>query len=220
MTTQQRECLLFLVVQTFFLVRTEMAKIQDKMSQSPQAQNIANVSPQGLCDSDIRKIETDLTFKISGMEERINETDSNTRAKICELSDGIQDIRKAQEINESSTRDKITHLEQQLISAPPSNEATEVSPPSAPITKQPPAQEDENDLKLFVLQTVEATKDLVRSPLSVIFDAVRSEDFVGEDNFLTFSKVRTLTFLLTYYIDNCICIEFFCIRQTLTWAKA
>ena len=189
MTTQQRECLLFLVVQTFFLVRTEMAKIQDKMSQSHQAQNIANVSPQGLCDSDIRKIETDLTFKISGMEERINETDSNTQAKICELSDGIQDIRKAQEINEASTRDKISHLEQQLISAPPSHEVTEASPPSAPITKQPPAQEDDNDLKLFVLQTVEATKDLVRSPLSVIFDAVRSEDFVGEDNFLTFSKV-------------------------------
>lgn len=165
-----------------------MAKIQDKMSQSPQAQNIANVSPQGLCDSDIRKIETDLTVKISGIEERINETDSKTQAKISELCDGIQDIRKAQEINESSTRDKISHLEQ-LISAHPSKEATEVSLPSAPITKQPPAQEDDSDLKLFVLQTVEATKDLVRSPLSVIFDAVRSEDFVGEDNFLTFSKV-------------------------------
>ena len=178
-----------------------MAKIQDKMSKSPQAQNIANVSPQGLCDSDIRKIETDLTFKISGIEERINETDSKTQANICELSDGIQDIRKAQEINESSTRDKITHLEQ-LISAHQSNEA---SLPSAPITKQPPVQEDDNDLKLFVLQTVEATKDLVRSPLSVIFDAVRSEDFVGEDNFLTFSKVRKV-----YYVDNALtlCAKF------------
>ena len=69
-----------------FFVRTEMAKIQDKISQSPpQAQNIANVSPQGLCDSDIRKIETDLTFKISGIEERINETDAKTQAKVCEL---------------------------------------------------------------------------------------------------------------------------------------
>ena len=163
-----------------------MAKIQDKMSQSPKAENIANVSPQGLCDSDIRKIETDLTFKISGIEERINETDSKTRKEICELSDGIKDIRKAHEMNESSTKDKIAHLEM-LISAIPNNEA---SPPPAPITKQQPAQEDESDLKLFVLQTVEATKDLVRNPLSVIFDAVRSEDFVGEDNFLTFSKVR------------------------------
>ena len=163
-----------------------MAKIQDKMSQSPKAQNIANVSPQGLCDSDIRKIETDLTFKISGIEERIKETDSKTNIEMCELSDGIKEIRKAHEMNESSTRDKIAHLEM-LVSALPNNEA---SPPPAPITKQPPAQEDDSDLKLFVLQTVEATKELVRSPLSVIFDAVRSEDFVGEDNFLTFSKVR------------------------------
>ena len=181
-----------------------MAKIQDKMSQSPKAQNIANVSPQGLCDSDIRKIETDLTFKISGIEERINETDSKTRKEMCELSDGIKEIRKAHEMNESLTREEIAHLEM-LISALPNNEAT---PPTAPITKQQPAQGDDSDLKLFVLQTVEATKDLVRNPLSVIFDAVRSEDFVGEDNFLTFSKVRhkavSLRLVLTMSCKYCI----------------
>ena len=84
--TTQRTSFVFGRTNAFF-VRTEMAKIQDKMSQSPQAQNIANVSPQpqGLCDSDIRKIETDLTFKISGIEERINETDAKTQAKVCEL---------------------------------------------------------------------------------------------------------------------------------------
>merc|ERR1712029_1003663 len=50
--------------------------------------------------------------------------------------------------------------------------------------------ESVDELKLFVLQTVEATKDLVRGPLSVVFDAVRSEDFIGEDNTLTFSKTN------------------------------
>ena len=169
-----------------------MAKLQDKMSQSPQAQNVANVSPQpqhGLCDSDIRKIETDLTFKISEIEERMTETESKMKTEMGQLSEGIQDIRNAQQSNESSTEEKFHHLEK-LVSAQPNVEAR---PPPAPLTKQPPEQEDDNDLKLFVLQTVEATKDLVRGPLSVIFDAVRSEDFVGEDNFLTFSKVNGLT---------------------------
>ena len=179
-------------VQEFF-VRTEMAKLQDKMSQSPQSQNVANVSPQpqhGLCDSDIRKIETDLTFKISDIEERMTETDSKMKTEMSQLREGIQDIRIAQQSNDSSTTDKFHHLEK-LISAQPNVEAS--CPPLAPVTKQPPAREDDNDLKLFVLQTVEATKDLVRGPLSVIFDAVRSEDFVGEDNFLPFSKVNALT---------------------------
>ena len=172
-----------------FFFRTEMAKLQDKMSQSPQAQNVSSQPQHGLCDSDIRKIETDLTFKISEIDERMTETDSKMKTEIGHLREENQDIRKAQQSNESSTEEKFHHLEN-LISAQPNVEAF---PPPAPLAKQPPAQEDDSDLKLFVLQTVEATKDLVRGPLSVIFDAVRSEDFVGEDNFLTFSKVNGLT---------------------------
>ena len=192
-----------------------MAKLQDKMSQSPKAQNVANVSPQpqdGLCDSDIRKIETDLTFKISEVEEIMTETDSKMKTEMSQLREGIQDILMAQQSNESSTTDKFHHLEK-LISAQPNVEAS--CPPPAPVTKQPPAREDDNDLKLFVLQTVEATKDLVRGPLSVIFDAVRSEDFVGEDNFLTFSKVNALT--MNKIVS--ILYQTLIFRPTLTWAR-
>ena len=43
-------------------------------------------------------------------------------------------------------------------------------------------------LKCYLTEKITAVKDLVSGPLSVVFDAIRSDDFVGEDNFLTFSK--------------------------------
>ena len=50
------------------------------------------------------------------------------------------------------------------------------------------SKDDIESLKTFVSERVAGMKDLVSGPLSVIFDAIRSDDFVGEDNFLTFSK--------------------------------
>ena len=50
------------------------------------------------------------------------------------------------------------------------------------------SKDDIESLKSFVSERVAGMKDLVSGPLSVIFDAIRSDDFVGEDNFLTFSK--------------------------------
>ena len=88
---------------------------------------------------------------------------------------------------------------QENIVAPPSP-----SPPSPPSDQQQssPVEEkqitttatvmeskdDIESLKSFVSERVAGMKDLVSGPLSVIFDAIRSDDFVGEDNFLTFSK--------------------------------
>ena len=172
-----------------------MTKLHEKISRAPPTQN-SPVTPQGAYrdSDDIKKIQTDLTSQISGIEEKINETDTMTKTEISHLSEEIQDIRKGHEINETSTRERLDGLEK-LISALSSNDST---PPPGPLSvPQPPAEEDVSDLKLFVLQTVEAAKDLVRSPLSVMFDAVRSEDFVGEDNFMTFSKVDPFSFNTT-----------------------
>jgi hypothetical protein len=38
-----------------------------------------------------------------------------------------------------------------------------------------------------------ALNSLVRLPFSVLFDAVRCEDWIGQDNYLPFTKVGTVT---------------------------
>ena len=109
-----------------------------------------------------------------------------------EASDGLQTLRGRVDQLEDITGELAEKLE------------TSQSPPSPPSVQQPqtpPAQEEQTtaavvleskdeieSLKSFVSERVAGMKDLVSGPLSVIFDAIRSDDFVGEDNFLTFSK--------------------------------
>ena len=102
------------------------------------------------------------------------------------------------------------------------------SPPSDQQQQIPPAKEEQSEtetvteskgeieeLKRFVSERVAGMKDLVSGPLSVIFDAVRSDDFVGEDNFLTFSKaavyriIESFKFNMIFPPYNCLLDKLF-----------
>ena len=114
-----------------------------------------------------------------------------------QVLDSLETLSGRVELLEQITRELAE--KQENIVAPPSP-----SPPSPPSDQQQssPVEEkqitttatvmeskdDIESLKSFVSERVAGMKDLVSGPLSVIFDAIRSDDFVGEDNFLTFSK--------------------------------
>ena len=61
-------------------------------------------------------------------------------------------------------------------------------PDDSPASGELASQVDE--LKNKVESSIATMKSLVFSPLSVMFDAVRSEDWLGEDNYLPFTKLN------------------------------
>ena len=61
---------------------------------------------------------------------------------------------------------------------------------SPPVEEQEPLAELVEQLKLKVDSSISSMKSLVFAPLSVIFDAVRSEDGIGEDGWLPYTKLN------------------------------
>ena len=149
----------------------------------------------GVAEERLVSLEQEVRRELGGVAARLDQADTRLAA--------------AQEAD-TRTRAQL----QELLSRPapaPAQDTRATPPPPAPAPAPcPPPQEDVSELKMFVLQTVEAAKDLVRAPLSVVFDAVRSEDFIGEDNYLTFSKAMIQTSNTYFMTTNC--------RRTLTWA--
>ena len=174
--------------------RNEVQQLQDKVKHQQQPSPVLTVSSSSNIDNDqLKKLESDISSRISDVVNRVSEIDKNNKIVVDELDNKIQTIIKSQEAAEISHKQESEEIQQKLQRLSTTKPDTIVS--SAPVLSPPVShpsehsQESVDELKLFVLQTVEATKDLVRAPLSVVFDAVRSEDFIGEDNTLTFSKV-------------------------------
>ena len=140
------------------------------------------------CDDLVKRLETDVSRQVKEVLDKVEAIERDNETAHKNIDDRFDNLKSSLEESEKKTFDKIKSLEESFNSAP----ATATSSSDSVDQKESVIRpvEDVDDLKLFVLQTVEATKDLVRGPLSVVFDGVRSEDFVGEDNYLTFSKVN------------------------------
>ena len=147
----------------------------------------------GVAEERLVSLEQEVRRELGGVAARLDQADTRLAA--------------AQEAD-TRTRAQL----QELLSRPAPAQDTRATPPPPPPAPCPAPQEDVSELKMFVLQTVEAAKDLVRAPLSVVFDAVRSEDFIGEDNYLTFSKAIQMIQISNTYLMTTNC------RRTLTWA--
>ena len=106
-----------------------------------------------------------------------------------EAFDRIQSVSNKVE-NLEDMRSQITELEQKISKINTQNIETSTTDKDNVPTCKLDSEDDIETLKCFVKEKVAGMKDLVSGPLSVVFDAIRSDDFVGEDNFLTFSKAN------------------------------
>ena len=112
-----------------------------------------------------------------------------------QAGDCLETLRGRVEQLEQITRELAEKQETgQTLPSPPSEQQTsplqEEQTTTSTATTSPvlESKQEIESLRSFVSERVAGMKDLVSGPLSVIFDAIRSDDFVGEDNFLTFSK--------------------------------
>ena len=139
------------------------------------------------------------------MEERISQAEGQVRPETNnqEIQDKLQTVISRCEASEQDHREvrqkvekleemrtQLRELEQRL-----SDLNTQPVDTPGPVSETQPApvldsKDDLESVKSFVTEKLSGMKDLVSGPLSVVFDAVRSDDFVGEDNFLTFSKAN------------------------------
>ena len=157
----------------------------DFVPSSPQP-----ASTNNNCDDLVKRLETDVSRQVKEVLDKVEAIERDNETAHKNIDDRFDNLKSSLEESEKKTFDKIKSLEESFNSAPATATSSSDSVEHQKSVTRP--VEDVDDLKLFVLQTVEATKDLVRGPLSVVFDGVRSEDFVGEDNYLTFSKVKDI----------------------------
>ena len=137
------------------------------------------------------------------MEERISQAEGQGRPETNsqEIQDKLQTVIsrcEASEQDHKEVRQKVEKLEEmrtELRELEQRLSDLNTQPVDPPVSETQPApvldsKDDLESVKSFVTEKLSGMKDLVSGPLSVVFDAVRSDDFVGEDNFLTFSKAN------------------------------
>ena len=132
--------------------------------------------------------------EVSRLHQRISQPVKN------DLQDKLSCLLSRCEASDESLQSVTARIDQmeQITSQLAETQHSQPSLPPPPPQDIPPEREvihdtkeskdDIESMKSFVSEKVASMKDLVSGPLSVIFDAVRSDDFVGEDNFLTYSK--------------------------------
>jgi len=169
-------------------MRQELDKLHER--QQPQVLQVTGDT------SDNDKVEQVINDRIDALEKRIEEKikeDKNSIELVSEETKGIvssfESLAAKQENLSNSIKADIAELANKICttpaSPPPGDTDTSIDT-SAGIDLTGQVEE----LKTKVDSSIATMKSLVFSPLSVIFDAVRSEDWVGEDNYLPFTKLN------------------------------
>ena len=168
--------------------RQELDKLHER--QQPQVLQVTGDT------SDNDKVEQVINDRIDALEKRIEEKikeDKNSIELVSEETKGIvssfESLAAKQENLSNSIKADIAELANKICTtpAPPQPGDTDTAiDTSAGIDLTGQVEE----LKTKVDSSIATMKSLVFSPLSVIFDAVRSEDWVGEDNYLPFTKLN------------------------------
>ena len=193
-------------------LRSEVKQLSETVSKqkSPTAQTTAPqpqpVQNNNNCDDIKERIKTEVETKVISILEKMESNQREAKVTQETIESQVEALKTSQVQFENTTKQKLKTLEESLASNTPLPVPASNGNSSPDTTNMSAPTEDVDDLKLFVLQTVEATKDLVRGPLSVVFDAVRSEDFVGEDSFLTFSKVCH-TCNIYFMVQKLLCLD-------------
>ena len=168
--------------------RQELDKLHER--QQPQVLQVTGDT------SDNDKVEQVINDRIDALEKRIEEQikeDKNSIELVSEETKGIvaslESLAARQDNLSSSIKADIAELANKICTTPappPPGDTDTAIDTSAGIDLTGQVEE----LKTKVDSSIATMKSLVFSPLSVIFDAVRSEDWVGEDNYLPFTKLN------------------------------
>ena len=167
--------------------RTQVSQLESRLSQSERP-----LSTESLQETLQAKLQAKLQAALQGLQSRCDEGDQKQKQAL----DGLETLRGRVGQLEQITRDLAEKQEiNSTLPSPPSDQQQtapvqeeKIPPTTSTPTSTTVMEDDIESLKSFVSESVAGMKDLVSGPLSVIFDAVRSDDFLGEDNFLTFSK--------------------------------
>ena len=109
--------------------------------------------------------------------------------EIKTVSNSYKTLATKQDLFSSTTKTELADLASKLINLKTPVEAVPMQD-SPPVEGQEQLAEQVEQLKLKVDSSISSMKSLVFAPLSVIFDAVRSEDWVGEDGWLPYTKLN------------------------------
>jgi len=152
--------------------------------------------------SDNTQLEKKLTIRIENMEERLEDKAKADDQCISTFSGEIKSVASSYQIlasdlaaHTSSTKAELVDIAKKLscvnthqVEALPSIVETQQDQELG--TQDQDLVEQVEQLKLKVDSGISSMKDLVFAPLSVIFDAVRSEDWVGQDGWLPYTKLN------------------------------
>jgi len=176
------------------LLRQEVEKLKDR--QHPQVLQVTGGA------SDNTQLEKKLTIRIENMEERLEDKAKADDQCISTFSGEIKSVASSYQIlasdlaaHTSSTKAELVDIAKKLscvnthqVEALPSIVETQQDQELG--TQDQDLVEQVEQLKLKVDSGISSMKDLVFAPLSVIFDAVRSEDWVGQDGWLPYTKLN------------------------------
>ena len=126
------------------------------------------------------------------MEQKWNEDKeafSVVSGEIKMVENSYQTLATNQDILFSTTKTELADLASKLSNLKAPVEAVPMQD-SPPVEGQEALAEQVEQLRLKVDSSISSMKSLVFAPLSVIFDAVRSEDWVGEDGWLPYTKLN------------------------------
>jgi len=169
-------------------LRQDVEKLQER--QHPQLLQVTGGK------SDNSQLEKTINIRIDDVEKRMEEKWNEDQqsmilvsGEIKTLSASHQTLTTNQDLLSTSTKTELAELANKLSNL-------KLPAETVPILESPPVEGQEDlgeqveQLKLKVESSISSMKSLVFAPLSVIFDAVRSEDWVGDDKYLTFTKLN------------------------------
>ncbi|XP_023345096.1 uncharacterized protein LOC111714261 [Eurytemora carolleeae] len=141
-------------------------------------------------------LEERLTSKIVNLEssfdkfkDEMNTKENESKTRIDSLTSSLESLVTRQSEHEDRFEKAFSNLSTAPAPAPAAQSEPESS--SCDISAAPVDISEQLDtIKESLTGQVAACRALVASPLSVIFDAVRSEDWIGQDNFLPFTKLN------------------------------
>ena len=153
--------------------RSQLGKLEERLSQTQ-----SEVRPE-------KSLSKEIQDTLEAVISRCETSEKNQKEASACLQTVSQKVENLEEI-----RKQITELEQKLSNLNQPIDNTTFRKNEHEQASKLDSKDDLESVKCFVTEKLSDMKDLVSGPLSVVFDAIRSDDFVGEDNFLTFSKAN------------------------------
>lgn len=126
------------------------------------------------------------------MEQKWNEDKeafSVVSGEIKMVENSYQTLATTQDLLSTATKTELADLASKLSNLKTPDVAVPMQE-NPPMEGQEQLAEQLEQLKLKVDSSISSMKSLVFAPLSVIFDAVRSEDWAGEDGWLPYTKLN------------------------------